>query len=38
MKDGGAAPQEGSPIAALLAKMNAKKTVGATAQAPAPVS
>jgi hypothetical protein len=36
-KDGGVAPQEGSPIAALLGKLNAKRTVNATATAPAPV-
>lgn len=37
-KDGGVAPQEGSPIAQLLGKMNAKKTVNATATPPAPVA
>jgi hypothetical protein len=36
-KDGGVAPQEGSPIAQLMSKMNAKKTVGATQTPPAPV-
>ena len=36
-KDGGVAPQEGSPIAKLLASVNAKKTVGSTQTPPAPV-
>ena len=37
LKDGGTAPQDGSPVAALLGKMNARKTVNATAGPPAPV-
>lgn len=36
-KDGGVAPQEGSPVAQLLSKMNAKATVSGTATPPAPV-
>jgi hypothetical protein len=36
-KDGGVAPQDGSPIAQLMSKMNARKTVGATQTPPAPV-
>ncbi len=36
-KDGGVAPEDGSPIAKLMSAINAKKTVGATQAPPAPV-